>query len=82
MTGSELLDAMTRTGQERAARKLAIESGLVTAEKAAMMTCLDVCNALAKGYVMVSNEGDKDRITLVRKEDEKEYWRMVKCLDR
>lgn len=80
MTGRELWEATTSLGQERAARKLAIASGLVTAENAALMTGPDVCDALAKGYVMVSNEGD--RVTLVRKEDEKEYWRMVKCLDR
>lgn len=82
MTGRELLDAMTRTGQEVDARKLAIKSGLVTAEKAALMTCHDICNVLAKGYVMVSQEVEKDRITLVRKEDEETYWRMVKCLNR
>ena len=80
MTGRELMEAMTRTGQERAARRLVIESRLVTPEKAAVMTCEDICDVIAKEYVMVGR--GEDRIMLVRKSDEKAFWSLVKCLDR
>ena len=80
MTGRELQEAMNYTGQERAARRLAIDSNLVKPEKAATMTCGDICDLLAKEFVMACSEGE--RITLVHKKDEKAYLALVKFLDR
>ena len=82
MTGRELEDKIIRTGQERAARKLALSEGLITAEKLATMTGIEVYNKLAEKFELVGVTEDGERIMLVRKEDEKKLWGMVECLDR
>ena len=80
MTGDELHNAINYTGQERAARKLALDSKLVNADAAALMTSREICDVLAKEFEMVATEGE--RITLVRKADVGAYLKLVKCLDR
>lgn len=80
MTGRDLLDKLNYLGMERGVRKLALEEKLVSAEKLAVMSTLDVCELLTKTYEMVYNESEE--IGLVRKDMMKEYNKLVKVISR
>ena len=82
MTARELEGHILRTGQERALRKLCIDSGLASAEKIATMDNLDVCDLIAKHYELVGVCSEGDRILLVSKQDEEQLWKLLKPIDR
>lgn len=82
MTARELNEVVTSFGQQRAARKLALDEKLVPAEKLATMADIDVYEKLAEKFEIVATCCGGDRVILVRKEDEDKLWKMVKCLDR
>lgn len=82
MTGRELEEKIMRTGQERAARKLALSEGLATAEQLATMPGIDVYDMLAERFELVGVTDNGERVMLVRKEDEGTLWGIIECLDR
>lgn len=82
MTGRELEEKIMRTGQERAARKLALSEGLATAEQLATMPGIEVYDMLAEKFELVGVTDNGERVMLVRKEDEATLWGIIECLDR
>lgn len=82
MTGRELENSIMRTGQERNLRKLCIDSGLIPAEKVAVMALCDVCEAIARVFDLVGVCDGGDRILLVAKKDKEQLWKLLKPIDR
>ncbi len=82
MTAWDLQSHISATGQERSLRKLCISSGLAKADKVAIMSLLDVCEAIAGAYELVGVCDDGDRILLVSKADEDRLWQLLKPIDR
>lgn len=67
-------------GMERDARKLVIQSGSYTAEDVALMTSVEVYDALLEDYEVVSAEDE--RIVIVKHEDLETFNSIVKYLAR
>ena len=82
MTARELESCIMRTGQERALRKLCIDSGIAKVEKVAVMSTLDVCDAIAQSFELVGVCDSGDRILLVAKNNEEALWKLLKPIDR
>lgn len=82
MTARELESCIMRTGQERALRKLCIDSEMAKMEDVATMSTLDVCEAVAKSFELVGVCDGGDRILLVSKRDEGALWKLLKPIDR
>lgn len=80
MIGRDLFDKLDYVGMERGVRKLALEDKLVSAEKLAVMSTLDVCELLSNTYEIVYNESEE--IGLVRTDMMKEYNKLVKVICR
>jgi len=75
-----LSETLDYTGQYRDARKLAVSSGLIPAEKAAVMTDDEVCSKLLGKYSILAKDGET--VFLVDKADEAKVRSMLKCLSR
>ena len=82
MTMRELEGHITRTGHERALRKLCITSGLASAEEVATMATLDVCEKIASAYEFVGIREDGNGFLLVAKKDKEQLWKLLKPIDR
>lgn len=67
-------------GQERAARKILLADGRVSAEKLAVMTDLEIYTELLKDYVFIS--ASDEHILIVKKEDEVAFKKMAVWLSR
>lgn len=67
-------------GMEKDMRKLLIEEGIEKAEDVAIMSSVEVCDALLKYYEVVSCEDEC--ITIVKHKDVKTYNSIVKYLQR
>lgn len=80
MTGRELSCKLNYTGMEIGIRRLVLESKLATAEELAVMTELDVCELIAKSYVVVYAEPEE--IGLVPTDKLDEYNDLVKRIFR
>ena len=80
MDARELNNKLSYLGMERDARKLLIKEGIKKAEDVAIMTSVEVCDALLKHYKVVSCEDEC--ITIIKHEDVKTYNSMVKYLER
>lgn len=80
MDARTLESKMNYFGMERAARRILISEKLATAEKVAMMTCVEVCEKLLETYEVVSCESEN--ITIVKKEDMDTYNSITKFLSR
>jgi hypothetical protein len=80
MTGRELDGSITRIGQERSIRKLALQIG-ASVEQVAEMPLLEVCDLVANEYEMlcVTKEGD---IILYRQEDKEKVDSILKLIAR
>lgn len=65
---------------EKDARKLLVEEGIKKAEDVAIMTSVEVCDALLEHYEVVSCEGEC--VTIVKQEDIQTYNSIVKHLER
>lgn len=80
MSGRELYDKLGYLGMERAIRKLAIDDKMATVEKIATMSTTEVCDLIAKEYVMVFAENED--IGLVHKDNMEEYNKILKLISR
>lgn len=80
MDGMELYKALNYQGMVRAARKLALEDKLVSAEELAVMPEDEVCELLAKNYEMLYAESEE--VGLVRREDLQVVNKKLKRLSR
>jgi hypothetical protein len=80
MTGRQLDESITRIGQERSIRKLALQIG-ASLKQVAEMPLLEVCDLVANEYEMlcVTKEGD---IILYRQEDKEKVDSILKLIER
>jgi hypothetical protein len=80
MTGRQLDESITRIGQERSIRKLALQIG-ASVEQVAEMPLLEVCDLVANEYEMlcVTKEGS---IILYRQEDKEKVDSILKLIAR
>lgn len=67
-------------GQERAARKLLLADGRVSAEKLAIMSDLEIYTELLKDYVFIS--ASDEQILIINKKDENAFNKMAVWLSR
>ena len=80
LTPRELVDIVTYSGQERAARRLLLGTGKFCPEQVAVMTSLDVAEEVSKRYLVLYAAGE--RIALVKPEDIQEVLGKLVFLDR
>ena len=70
---------ISRTGQERAARRLLLKSGKFCPEQIAVMTRSDVAEEMSKRYLVLYTVGEK--IALVKPDDIQEVLGKLEFLD-
>lgn len=80
MDARELDGKLCYLGMEKDIRKILIDEKIRRAEDVAIMTSVEVCDALLEHYTVVSCE-DED-ITIVKHEDMDMYNSIVKYLSR
>ncbi len=80
MDARELENKMNYLGMERSARQILIDDKLAKAEEVALMTCAEVCDKLLEFYRVVACEDEN--ITIVKKENMRTYYDIVRFLSR
>lgn len=72
-----LEDVVLRTGQQRALRRLLLNSGQYTTEAVAMMTYAETCACVQLDYAVVGVNNNGDDIVLVKRDKLEEYNNLV-----
>lgn len=80
MDGREILDGLNYFGMERGIRKLAIRDKLAKPEEIAVMSTKEVCDLIAKEYVIFSSESEE--LTLVKKENVEKVEKLIERIYR
>lgn len=80
MTGRDLSEKLNYTGMERGVRKLALEDKLAKPEEIAVMSEIEVCDLIVEKYDIAFAENEC--IGLVKKDDAKEFYKMLKLIER
>ncbi|WP_293692366.1 hypothetical protein [uncultured Phascolarctobacterium sp.] len=79
-TARDLADKICYRGQEQAARILLIKMNTVPVEKIAVMTALDVCEAILDKYEFIMS--DSEDILLVEKDKLQDFKKIAVWLSR
>ena len=80
MTGRQLDESITRIGQERSIRKLALQIG-APAEQVAEMPLIEVCDLVANEYEMLCVTKEEN-IILYKQEDKEKVDSVLKLIMR
>lgn len=80
MGGREIVSKLNYLGMERGIRKLAIRDKLAKPEELALMSVEEVCDMIAKEYVVFSSEQEK--LILVRKENVEKVEKLIERICR
>ena len=79
-TAKDFADAINYRGQEQAARILLIKMNTVPVEKIAVMTALDVCEAILEKYKFIVS--DSEDILLIEKDKLQDFNKIAVWLSR